>query len=97
MLVWVVLCVNDGHEQVTAYDRWTLHPNEENDKNYTSFMFKFKDHSRGCKEKLLRQIICQILNIQSNRVLGCYQILTTFLHITQEKLPEQENAMFLFT
>lgn len=42
-------------------------------------------------------LLQQILNTQSNRVLGCYQVLTMFLHITQEKQPGNTlGAMFLF-
>lgn len=50
---WEGLCVKDGQKQVTAYEKLTPHPNERNDKNYSSFTLEPKDYLWGCKENCL--------------------------------------------
>ncbi len=47
------LLVKDGQEQVTAYERWTPHLNEQNDKNYSFLKWELWNYLWGFKENCL--------------------------------------------
>lgn len=53
MHVHLRVCMKGGQGQVTAYERWTLHPNEKNDKNDSAFMLKLKDYLWGMQRNCL--------------------------------------------